>query len=139
MNFDSKIKGRGIVTIAAGESYKVTVTGGRKMVVVTSLAALSTEIKLFICDGEQSSEAIGCPPQLPIAVETDSEFFLKNTNTSSVTAVIGEVLFLSTMQASGRGLNSAAGAGNSSGGSSVGGDYQPPTYQGGRPNRYQIP
>src|SRR5713101_1078198 len=118
-NDKSLIVGRGVKTIADGAVERIYVTGERKQFVVTNLTAGSN---LYVT-GPDEVPALVAIPNLPITLETDSEFKIKNISGFTITYVVGELFLVDFRQGGGgsRGQASGSGAGSAgSGGNSTG-------------------
>jgi len=115
----SHLSGKGVKTIVNGDSVRLFVTGeDRKQFVVTNLNA-SGGGNLYV-GGPDQVPALVALPQLPITLETDSEFWLVNTSGFTITYVVGELFNIGFSQ--GGGSISPGGSGGSGGGSTSGGN-----------------
>src|ERR1051326_9162868 len=106
----SNLTGKGVRTIANGEIVRIRVVGPRKQFVVTNLQAAGSGSNLYIT-GPDEVPALVALPQLPISLETDSEFRLRNDSGVTITYVVGELFNIGL----GFGSNSSKGASSYSG------------------------
>ena len=115
----SNLSGRGVKTIANGDTLRIAVAGlDRKQFVVTNLNATGGG-NLYVA-GPDQVPALVALPQLPITLETDSEFWLVNTSGVSISYVVGELFNIGFSQ--GGGSIRPGGSGGSGGGSTSGGN-----------------
>jgi hypothetical protein len=132
----SYLVGRGVKTLADGGKIRIKVIGPRRQFVVTNICGAGTGANLYIA-GPDQVPALVALPQLPITLETDSEFWLVNDSTlcgstsATITYVVGELFNIGfgsggNVPKGGAG-NAGSDAGSSGGAGGLdGGEYNPP-------------